>query len=249
MSQESTPRFSARESFELREGEAHVWAASLDLDDNRLQALDGVLSPDERERAGRFVASFHGRRYVAARGVLRTILSRYAGAGPAEIWFSYGPHGKPFLAAAAGRNEIRFNVSHAADRALIAVTQGREIGVDIESIARRPFDAEVVRRFFSPREELVIRSAPETERTALFVTFWARKEACIKASGFGLSFPLASFDVSGDAREPRAVASGEAAAPGTRAWTLVDVETVSGFAAACAVEGAGLKVMCEEFRF
>ncbi len=248
MSQESTRLPSAGEPFELRDGDAHVWGASLDFDENRLRALDGVLSSDERARAGRFIRALHAKRFAAARGVLRTILSRYTTEDPEEIVFSYGAHGKPFLSAAAGRGEIHFNVSHAGDRALVAVTRGREIGVDIESIGERPFDAEVVRRFFSPREGAVLGSTPEAARAGLFAAFWARKEACIKAWGLGLSFPLSSFDVSGSAREPRVVATGGDAAHGARPLTLVDVETVPGFAAACAVEGAGLKLICGEFR-
>jgi 4'-phosphopantetheinyl transferase len=129
------------------------------------------------------------------------------------------------------------------------MTRGRGIGVDIESIGERPFDAEAARRFFSPCDELAIRSAPETARAGLFAVFWTRKEACIKASGIGLSFPLASFDVSGDAREPRCIVSGGDAVQGARSWTLVDVATVPGFAAACAVEDAGLNVIRGEFRF
>jgi 4'-phosphopantetheinyl transferase len=249
MSQEMTRLSSARESFELRDGEAHVWAVSLDPDENRLQGLEDVLSSDERERAGRFAISLHRNRFVAARGVLRTILAGYSGVEPAEIRFSYGSHGKPLLPAAAGRDELHFNVSHTGDRALIAVTEGREIGVDIESIDKRPFDAEVVRRFFSPREGAVLSSAPEAARAGLFVVFWARKEACIKASGLGLSFPLTSLDVSVDAREPRVIVSGGDAAPGARSWTLVDVETVPACAAACAVGGVVLNVIRREFRF
>jgi 4'-phosphopantetheinyl transferase len=249
MSGESALPSSAREPDELAAGEACVWAASLDLDENRLRALDGVLSSEEWARAGRFVVPLHGKRFIAARGILRVILARCAGTEPAKIAFSYGPRGKPFLSPAAGRDDIRFNVSHAADRALVAVTKGREIGVDIESIDRRRFEAEVVRRFFSPREGEALRSTPEEARAGLFAAFWARKEACLKASGLGISFPLASFDVSGEAREPRVVVSGGEAAEVGRSWTLVDVEAVPGFAAACAVEGAGLHVVRREFRF
>ena len=133
MIRESTQLSYARESFELRDGEAQVWAVSLDPDENRLQGLEAVLSSDERERAGRFAFSLHGKRFVAARGVLRTILARYAGADPADIRFSYGPHGKPFLSPSAGRDELHFNVSHAGDRALVAVTGG----VDRQAPVRR----------------------------------------------------------------------------------------------------------------
>ena len=187
MNRESTRPLSAREPSELREGEACVWTVSLDLEENRLRALEGVLSPDERERAVRFVVPLHGRRFVAARGILRTILSRYTGAQPAEIGFSYGPHGKPRLSAAFGRYEILFNVSHAADRALVAVTRGCEIGVDIEVIGERPYEAEVARRFFSPRDERALLSAPQAARAGLFAALWTRREACLKASGLECS--------------------------------------------------------------
>jgi 4'-phosphopantetheinyl transferase len=248
MSAETTRPFSAREPFELGEGEAHLWAVSLDLDDDPLRVLDGVLSPDERERAGRFVVPLLGRRFVAARGALRTILSRYVGVEPGAIRFSYGPHGKPSLAAPTGRDDVRFNMSHARDRAFVAVTKGREIGVDIESIGMRRFDEEVARRFFSPSDGRALCSAPGAARERLFASFWARREACVKASGFGLLFPLASFDVSEEAGEPRAIVSGGDVTHAPRSWTLVDVETVPGFAAACAVEGAVLNVIRMELR-
>lgn len=244
MSQEQS-RLLARGPLEIRAEEAHVWSASLDLDENAIPPLESVLSLDERERAGRFFFALHRKRFVAARGILRTILSRYAATDPAEIILSYGDHGKPCLFSSCGPAEIEFNVSHAGDLALIAVTRGRGIGVDIESIGERLYNAEVVRRFFSPHDESVLRSTPEAERAKTFVAFWTRKEACIKASGLGLSFPLASFDVSPDAKEPRVIDSG---GESRRSWTLIDIETAAGCAAACAVEGIGLSFIRREFR-
>lgn len=243
MSQEPS-RFLAREPLEIHAEEASVWSASLHLDENAIHLLENVLSLDERERAGRFSFGLHRRRFVAARGILRTVLSRYVAIDPAEIILSYGDHGKPFLALPCGPAEIQFNVSHADDLALIAVTKGRGIGVDIETIGNRAYNPEVVRRFFSRREQDALRSIPEAERGKMFVVFWTRKEACIKASGLGLSLPLASFDVSSDAKEPRVIVFGEES---TRSWTVVDIETVSGCAAACAVDGVGLRVVRREF--
>jgi 4'-phosphopantetheinyl transferase len=249
MNREWMQILSAQEPLELSEGDVHVWAVSLDLDDRALQACECVLSPDEAARAARFVLLLHRTRFAAARGVLRTILSRYAGTEPAKIGFSYGARGKPRLSAESVRNGLEFNVSHAGDRALVAVTRGRGIGVDIESIGTRAHEADIARRFFTPGEDRTLRSADESARPALFAAFWARKEACIKASGLGLFLSLDSFDVSAGAREPRVVESAGGDTQGGRSWTLADVEAASGYAAACAVEGRGLRIMQGEFRF
>lgn len=225
-----------------------MWTVSLDLDEREIRACEAVLSPDEAARAARFVLPVHRTRFVAARGVLRTILSRYTGTEPGRIELSYGPHGKPRLAPASAPHGIQFNVSHAGNRALVAVTTGRGVGVDIESIGTRAREAHIARRFFTPGEDRALRSADESARPALFAAFWARKEACIKASGLGLLLSLDSFDVSAGAREPRVVErirGGE----GAGSWTLVDVAAAAGFAAACAVEGRGLRVIRGEFRF
>jgi 4'-phosphopantetheinyl transferase len=240
------PRLAAQELLEIRAEEAHVWSASLDLDETTIRPLERLLSLDERERAGRFLFARHRRRFVVGRGVLRTILSRYTATDPGEIAISYDMHGKPFLSSPCGPSEIAFNVSHAGDIALIAVARGRGIGIDIEQIRKHARYAEVARRFFSPHEQNVLDSTPETEREKMFVVLWTRKEACVKASGLGLlAFALPSFDVSSHAKEPRVIVSG---GKDTHSWTVVDVETVSGYAAACAVDGVGLRIVRKEFR-
>jgi len=226
----------------FRAGEAHIWSASLDVDTDELRNLTAALSPDERERAGRFALPLHAKRWIAARGVLRTILSHYTRVPPAALCFSYTEHGKPALLEISGGDEIRFNVSHTEDCALVAVTEGREIGVDIERVRDNPFNAAVARRFFAPGEQAALGSTPEAAWPAAFCTMWARKEACVKASGLGLGLPLRSFDVSRDARTPRIVVARGATAGRIR-WTLVDIETVPGYAAACAVDGRGLKIV------
>lgn len=233
---------------EPRGGDVHVWTVSLDIDDSEIRVCEAALSHDEAARGARFVLPIHRTRFVAARGALRTILSRYTGTEPAGIGFSYGPHGKPQLAPAFAPNGIQFNISHAGDRALVAVTKGRCVGIDIELIGTRAYEADIARRFFAPGEEPALLLADESVRAALFAAIWTRKEACVKASGLGLALPLDSFDVSADARAPRIVECNARGNRVRRRWTLVDVETVAGCAAACAVEGTGLNVVREQFR-
>src|ERR1039458_3159098 len=118
---------------ELPENVVHVWRAGLDLSNARCEALDGLLSEEERARAARFYFEKDRRRYVAARGILRRLLAGYLSASPERLRFRYNGFGKPFLEHPDG-SAIEFNVSHSQDAALFAFTRRRAIGVDIEQI-------------------------------------------------------------------------------------------------------------------
>src|SRR4051812_30916713 len=76
--------------------EVHIWAASLEAPASTLAHFAATLRPDERERAARFHFERHRNRFIAGRGLLRAILSRYLRVEPATLDFSYGSNGKPF---------------------------------------------------------------------------------------------------------------------------------------------------------
>jgi 4'-phosphopantetheinyl transferase len=72
-----------------------------------------------------------------------------------------------------------------------------------------------------------------------FFNCWTRKEAYLKASGFGLSKGgLRSFRVSCDPNEiPRLSIEGQP--PGVRSpWSLIDLKPDAGYAAAVVVSGS-----------
>lgn len=56
----------------VQDGEITLFAASLD----RQEPLDHLLSPVELDRADRFKFAEHRRRYVAGRGLLRSLLGQ-----------------------------------------------------------------------------------------------------------------------------------------------------------------------------
>ena len=181
---------------DLKEDEIHVWRVELIQPSEIYDACLDTLSPDERHRAGRFHFERHRRRYVVARGALRFILGRYLERGPGQLRFTYGRFGKPDLeGGATAAADLRFNLSHAEDIALIALTRGSEIGVDVEFVREEFAGMEVAERFFSRAEVESLRASPEESRADAFFTCWTRKEAYIKALGAGLSHSLQQFTV------------------------------------------------------
>jgi hypothetical protein len=146
-----------------RAGTIDVWRADLAAVGDELEEL---LCAEERERAAR-IAQEHDRvRWARSRGVLRALLGRYLERDPRTLDFTLGAHGKPALpreetgpepSAAA---DLRFNLSHSGTLALYAITDGREVGVDIERARER----------YTPE----------------FLRAWVAREAAGKCRGIGL---------------------------------------------------------------
>jgi 4'-phosphopantetheinyl transferase, N-terminal len=116
--------------FERRpDRQVHVWRVSIDVEPGRLRALRSVLSTDEHERAERLRFPRDRQRFVARRGLLRTILGKYVGANPRELRFSYGRFGKPAVASGKEPSALEFSLSHSAGLVLLAVTKREGIGI------------------------------------------------------------------------------------------------------------------------
>lgn len=224
----------------LDAGEIHVWQVDLESVGAADRGLPGLLSEDERARAGRFAFEVHRQRFAAARGSLRRVLSRYLGMAPQDIAFGYGPRGKPYLAHDRATPPLRFNVSHSAERALFAVALGRELGVDLERVSETTSVLELAERFFAPQEWRFLRGLPPAARREAFFRLWTLKEAYLKASGVGLYEPLDSI----------VLRLAEGAAPplvlhaGRRDWSLKELRPAADFAAAVAAEGEGGTLRC-----
>lgn len=224
--------------------EAHVWRVALRQDATVVSALRETLTPDERARADKFHFERDREHYVVARGALRDILGHYLAAPPASIRFSYSRHGKPALAGGAVPAHLRFNLSHSGELALVAVTRGREVGLDIELIRADLAGLDIAERFFSPREVRALLALPTELRTTAFFNCWTRKEAYIKALGEGLSHPLRSFAVSLAPSETAKLLSTDGDPQEAARWSLVDLSPGEGYAAALAVEGCAPLIRC-----
>ncbi len=153
------------------------------------------LSDEETARASRFKFDDDRIRWTRARSALRVILSRYANEDPARLIFSYNPHGKPSLHPFS---DLEFNLSHAGDWAMIAVTRSVPVGVDIERIRPNVDMAPLLRRLGEP-----VSSGSQSDLYHL----WTRREARSKAVG-GALFDMPPEDVwAVDLRAPEGYAA------------------------------------------
>src|SRR5882672_6016741 len=105
----------------LGASDVHVWAAHLDLNLEALARLAAILSEEEQQRAARLRFERHHNRFIAARGILRSLLATYLDYAPDLLQFGYGPNGKPALSGPFASSGLSFNLAHSENLALIAV--------------------------------------------------------------------------------------------------------------------------------
>ncbi|WP_298623569.1 4'-phosphopantetheinyl transferase superfamily protein [uncultured Legionella sp.] len=172
----------------LNESRIDLWQFSLE---HELHVAEQLLNADERARADRFYFSRHKRRFSTARATLRIILARYLNTAPERLEFIYNSYGKPTV---INSQKLQFNISHTGDLAMLAVGKGYPMGVDIEKYSARPYEG-IAKSLFSEQEFMELKKAPASMKAALFFHVWAQKEAFIKASGLGLSYPTKEFHV------------------------------------------------------
>jgi 4'-phosphopantetheinyl transferase len=166
---------------------------------------------------------------------MRSILGSYLQTVPSSLQFVYSEHGKPRIKNPVAR-DIRFNVSHSGEQAVVAVVSGREIGVDVEQIRDNVEIDSLAERFFSIAEKDFLRRLPHKEKLPTFFRFWTCKEAFLKAQAVGLSRSLASFTVDLTTIRPRLLAA-RATVEEESQWSLLELACQTGYASALAVEG------------
>ena len=191
-----------------------VWQVA--LEPCAIEARLRTLSEAEREHAARLRVGAAA--WVVARAALRRILGRYLGIAPEKVAFATGANGKPMLAP-GGSVDLRFNLSHSGNIALIAVRLGLDVGIDVEEVRPGVDGAAIARDVFTDHERAAMAAPVSAEA---FSRVWVRREALAKAIGHGVVSPPAADE-------------------STRIHVR-DLDCTPGFAAALASEGAAWSV-------
>ncbi|MGK2934652.1 MAG: 4'-phosphopantetheinyl transferase family protein [Gemmatimonadaceae bacterium] len=153
----------------------------------------------------------------AGQSALRTLLAAYTGTPAGELTFSRGVHGKPMLASPA--SALEFNVSHSGDWGVIALARV-PVGVDVEQVRPGRHSPALEKRFLTAGERALLRRRAVPDGEAAFFVVWCRKEAYLKATGFGLAAPFSRIDSSA-ARLPELDPDGAQLA-GATPWAVAE---------------------------
>jgi 4'-phosphopantetheinyl transferase len=209
-----------------------VWSWNLQAGPFAGDDAQALLSDDEKARQRSFVSPELRRRFGAARAGLRTLLGRHLDLDPRHLAFATNEFGKPRL---AGDGQVHFNLSHCEERAVLAISDTTEVGIDLER--ERPIEhVDLAKRYFHPNEVTAITASPdEAEQRRAFFLVWTLKEAVVKALGTGLSTPLDSFELAIGVSLPRLAVAPEGA---PRTWWL-HAAMADGYCCALAVPEVG----------
>jgi 4'-phosphopantetheinyl transferase len=179
-----------------------IWRIALPSDAAQSDDLVEILSKDEISRADSYRSRQARDEFIFCRAAMRRTLGDYVGIRPNDLRIGAGPNGKPFLVWPSNSRDLAFNLSHSARFALLAITWGQAIGIDIEHVdAARRYER-LAQRTLSPSEWAVYQQLPQDARGAAFLRDWTRKEAYLKATGEGLSAPLDQISVGFDDATP-----------------------------------------------
>ena len=211
-----------------------IWWAEARLPDPALSAL---LSPAQRERAGRFRRAMDRDRMIAAWALARTLLGDLLGEDPADVAVERHcgrcgsrEHGKPRLAdASAG---VHFSLAHSGDHVVVAVSSAGPVGIDVEQLRPTTDYRRLSRTTLTADEAAAFRAAGG--RPLDFLRMWVRKEAVTKAVGTGVATPFDSFAVASSAK-PAALLTWPDDPPLVDRTTLLDLPGESTRPAAVAV--------------
>jgi 4'-phosphopantetheinyl transferase len=211
-------------SFQLASDEVHSWCASLDAPPETSARLYATLTPDERTRSARFRFERDQQRFIVARGVLRDLLGRYLQTQPSHLRFAYNAFGKPDLSPEFG-HRLKFNLSHSAGLALIAIATASNVGVDLEYIRAQSEYADIARRFFSTAEADYLIALPSHRYAEAFFSCWTSVPLTTHPMGTPVDLYVASKDD----------------VPATR-WSLYTLRPAPGYAGALAIDGTGWRL-------
>jgi 4'-phosphopantetheinyl transferase len=147
-------------------------------------------------------------RLTVAAALVRVVVGAVVGVPPAQLEIDRTcpecgrDHGKPRLPTAP---DVHFSVSHSGGCVAVAVLRGSPVGVDVEELGR--FDANeldaMADHSLAPEERAELARLPARDRARAFTTYWARKEAAVKATGVGIATSLDQLVVSPPSSPPR----------------------------------------------
>lgn len=244
--EDPTPRWEKWVPGEFDLSGIHIWKGRLVDWAKEEKKLFSWLSETEKGRAQRLRGQNLRQRFTISHGLVREILGCYLHQPAEKVELDALPSGKPFL---AGNLPLQFNYSHSEDLLIMAVSEGYELGVDLEQIKPEIEHSTISRHFFSPDEMGWLQTLEPEDQVKAFYYLWTCKEAVLKADGSGLRQSLDAVRIefgTGKKKWHGRLAAGKITQP---EWTIQTFRPEPEYVAALAYQMDARGTIQPELRF
>ena len=164
-----------------------LWQEEISATEADYNRYWGMLNQAEQSHANTIKNERLHHRFVEIRAKLRIILGDAVDIDPALLRITKAVYGKPYL---VDYPDLAFNLSHTANKMVLATGFNCDLGVDIEQCIPRKTLAALVDKCFAEEEKAYWQQLPPAQQTQAFYQFWTRKEAFVKATGRGIALGL-----------------------------------------------------------
>lgn len=167
--------------------EITLWRGDIAASEADYEQYWRILDQAEQQHASNIKNEQLHRRYVEIHARLRILLGDAVNTPPEQLRIHKAEHGKPYL---VDYPKLAFNLSHTANKMVLAIAYDCELGVDIELCKPRTNLAALVDKCFAEEEKNYWQQLPKAQQKQAFYRFWTRKEAFVKATGRGIALGL-----------------------------------------------------------
>lgn len=165
--------------------QVHIWLGRLE------PRTPNVLSPQELDRASRYLNASTRNRYISRTVILRQIIGYYLNTPPEAVQLSSESGGRPRV---VNGPDLDFSVSKVDGLAVFAFRLGGKLGVDIEINRPERDRTALAKSLLTVREQADFAKVRPGRRGDLLIQAWTRKEAYVKGLGVGLRHVLNGFE-------------------------------------------------------
>lgn len=173
----------------VRPGELHVFRAPLGPSDHDVEEALGLVTDEERDVAEVLGRVGDGSTFLRTRALTRRVLGWILGRSPVDIEFCRSEHGRLALLD----REVCFSAAYSGGQQLVAVSLNSEVGVDVQD--GDVMYGENLHLALTEWEQRLLRRLSPSARQMFFLSLWTRKEAVLRAAGYGLRVPPDEVDV------------------------------------------------------
>jgi 4'-phosphopantetheinyl transferase len=222
-----TPQFFMPQVFDqtseaARRGQVELWFVDLNASGaglNHIEARQPRLSRDDLAKIECSVTRGAASHRRAAHIALRLIIERMFGPQWRAQPFALAGTGKPYLDGLTGG----FSLTHVDHYALVGVSNGGAIGVDLEPVKVRAVASERRQRIEAAALSIAHGARLPDQAEARFLQAWVRLEALAKCDGRGIGRLLTGLQIIGSLHSVDHEAATTYAAAAAEAFDVCDV--------------------------